>query len=1226
MDNLGILVQAILSLKDTKASKDQIASELPKLESQLQSDKNTRVKIVAGLDIAKSKNLIQSQLNTLANQAKAPAIKVGIDTSGLNSVQGATQNITNGLKSVQIQAKQTASAVQQAFVSMTADDVPDKIVSQFQKSFYIVGKKATETKSQFKSLIAEFNNGWNTGNADAYSKALEDIYRLATQSTKATKGLDENIKQAAQEIRSTMTDGGKITIGKQLREDLKASLGTAGQIKQVLDTVYGVGNWKYASSSRKSFSGKGVYADEMVGSLKDSQSTLDAILSTYEALDKLPKNMTMFDHMDTETAKSEISKYLQEILKLPSAYQTAQSAETTYTQTAIQDVENLGAIADTLSKKLVTIYMGGGQGSQPITDSAHWENLANQANVASLAIDKIRTADSTTAESIKTNAESEIAKLEQLLESYRNIEYSIEEQTKATQELKAIRDSITRDANGNQIGRTTVVGNTGFTITNRYNEKNELTSYTETENYQNMAKAIAKAQTEAIKLTTRLKEVQSTYSDINGTKSVKNQDYLTQLSNQYAIVEKAIKAVENADSATMAQMKANAEQEISILNQLATQYHNAEKVATQLRAKGFETVKIDTGNNIDKFINSINNSKVPIQAMQTEINKLTSDFAQLDTIQDQAGKSAALTNILNTLDNAKTKFQSLKELFKGFGNADWLSVNSEQINKINDMATKIAIYKNNLTATRDEWKSQGIYVGEIQAKVTSLARSLPNIKKPEKFNEWVQEWNDINQKANQLKVNLDSQVATHNKIYEIQSQIAKLNPAKDTAEIARLNEKLSAEQKTLSNLQMQSNVYSNLVSFEQQEQYITEQTAQTRDKLLSATNSGVKQYQTTITNAIGKLQGITNSAVFRNNASNPQVTQTKQEINSLITAYQNLATKLQGNITPAGLETVRTELTQLNARFNDATTTAKRFETELKSDNGAEQLAQKVALLTSRIKAYRQANSKSEKVFGSQYDSMLSQLANPNIDLNAYNAINKQFQKMRQEINAANVAGKNLWQTFKEKLGKFTGWMSMTYAVSLFTRSIRQAVTELKEIDTILTEISKTSDRTEASLRKLGEASFATASKYGQKASDYLLGVQEMSRAGFNENSSEQMAELSILAQSAGDMTAELANEYLIATNAGYQFGGSAEKLNSVLDSQNYITNRNALNMSELAEATKIVASQASQSGIGIDKMTAAVGTMIATTQQGGEVAARALKGKRTLCTIALYGCESIVA
>ena len=134
MDNLGILVQAILSLKDTTSSKNQIAKELPKLESQLQSDKNTRVKIVAGLDIAKSKNLIQSQLNTLANQAKAPAIKIGIDTSGLNSVQGATQNITNSLQTVQTQAQQTASAVSQIMTNMTAKNVSDSMVSELSFS------------------------------------------------------------------------------------------------------------------------------------------------------------------------------------------------------------------------------------------------------------------------------------------------------------------------------------------------------------------------------------------------------------------------------------------------------------------------------------------------------------------------------------------------------------------------------------------------------------------------------------------------------------------------------------------------------------------------------------------------------------------------------------------------------------------------------------------------------------------------------------------------------------------------------------------------------------------------------------------------------------------------------------------------------------------------------------------------------------------------------------
>lgn len=49
--------------------------------------------------------------------------------------------------------------------------------------------------------------------------------------------------------------------------------------------------------------------------------------------------------------------------------------------------------------------------------------------------------------------------------------------------------------------------------------------------------------------------------------------------------------------------------------------------------------------------------------------------------------------------------------------------------------------------------------------------------------------------------------------------------------------------------------------------------------------------------------------------------------------------------------------------------------------------------------------------------------------------------------------------------------------------------------------------------------------------------------------------------------------------------------------------------MKDLAQATKIAASQSASSGISIEKSTAAMGTMIATTRQGGDIAARAWKG-----------------
>ena len=106
-------------------------------------------------------------------------------------------------------------------------------------------------------------------------------------------------------------------------------------------------------------------------------------------------------------------------------------------------------------------------------------------------------------------------------------------------------------------------------------------------------------------------------------------------------------------------------------------------------------------------------------------------------------------------------------------------------------------------------------------------------------------------------------------------------------------------------------------------------------------------------------------------------------------------------------------------------------------------------------------------------------------------------------------------------------------------------------MDTTLTEISKTTGKTVESLESLGQAAYESASNYGRTVQDYLSGVLEMSRAGYTN--AEQMAELSLKAQSAGAMTAELANQYLIATDAAYKLNGSEEELTKILDGQNKI-------------------------------------------------------------------------
>lgn len=293
---------------------------------------------------------------------------------------------------------------------------------------------------------------------------------------------------------------------------------------------------------------------------------------------------------------------------------------------------------------------------------------------------------------------------------------------------------------------------------------------------------------------------------------------------------------------------------------------------------------------------------------------------------------------------------------------------------------------------------------------------------------------------------------------------------------------------------------------------------------------------------------------------------------------------------------------------------------EIRKDNAVQNFNNKVKKLSADMQSYATINDRavtstkqmvtSSSSYANEWQRMMTQMAK-GTDLTEQEVkdLAAAFAIFKKNAKAAGLEGESAFSKFLGTFKVLSTYISASRMFTMIIQQVRSAVTELKDIDNILTEISKTSDRTADSLRNLGKVSFDVASEYGRTASDYLLGVQEMSRAGFGETQSENLAKLSILAQAAGDMTAEMANEYIIATNAAYKLEGNEERLNKVLDSQNYITNHNAVNMENLAQATKIAASQASASGVAIDELTAAVGTMVATTQQGGEQAGRAFKG-----------------
>ena len=947
MDNLGILVQAILSLKDTTSSKNQIAKELPKLESQLQSDKNTRVKIVAGLDIAKSKNLIQSQLNTLANQAKAPTIKIGIDITGTNGKNG--QPVIKPIldRSAYKDIDSYINAISAKLSQSKIGDI-SSITKGIKES---LGANSPEVKSAVAELVNALKLTPNNQKAiaDSYSNLIESI-RGTISSSKIVGDVNFE-KNLADEIYRISTSYANVQTQAQQTSNVVANANAnIGNSARTISTQY-----------RTEF---GVVADVIKQAEAEFSRFGEASAvsnKSVKALDGVPEHFKDFT-IQVKSATGEVQKFF-------------------YT------FENVGDNKNPVFKYMLQNINEADAGVKKLADDIEKAKAQYTSKLAGF--------ESTNSQ-IKTGLSAEIAKVNDEINKLGTNNGSI-------QNLKVAFDNLTASAN-------------------------------------------------------KIKEnLKATGASLNP-------------------IDNAINKYKNMDN---------------VLKEITTSFNNLSIKPTGL----------------GDSLNSVKSQLIELQNLEKSEGGYTETWAK-----KYRDVSLAVAEVKTNIELALKAEKSDK--------GSSYQTQLKYLNKIKEETNTIISLKRKMVNAGDEEKA--LYQHEITNAQKRIQYDIQQLEKKKL----------LTNEAKYLVNTYKEEIALQDRINN-----------------AKLNDKASTQRIT-----------------------------------------DIKSYNAAIDKAITHLNSLNNSSIFRNKDSNQKVTRTKQEINSLITAYQNLATKLQGNITPAGLETVRTELTQLNARFNDATTTAKRFETELRNDNGAEQLAQKVALLTQRIKAYRQANSKSEKMFGSQYDSMLSQLANPNIDLNAYNAINKQFQTMRQEINATNAAGKTLWQTLKEKAGKFVGWMSLTGIISSIWREMQQMVTNVVELDSAMTNLKKVTDETDITYSRFLKNASSLAKELKMDLSDLVNQTAEWAKKGYS------IAESSIASKASGiySIVGEVDNATAVQdlTTVIKSYNMAIEDSIDIVDRFNNISNKYSVTAADIGEMLSNSISSLSIAGNSLDEAIA-MGTTI---------------------------------
>ena len=260
------------------------------------------------------------------------------------------------------------------------------------------------------------------------------------------------------------------------------------------------------------------------------------------------------------------------------------------------------------------------------------------------------------------------------------------------------------------------------------------------------------------------------------------------------------------------------------------------------------------------------------------------------------------------------------------------------------------------------------------------------------------------------------------------------------------------------------------------------------------------------------------------------------------------------------------------------------------------------------IEAWNRENSTASKeVLGANeaYIASLRDL-NSQMSIMQFDEISEGFKKSGASMRGMHKLAASFKNQMSQAAQGLTQWLSLSSGLSSLVSKAKSAISQLRGMDTLLTGMGNSDARLSADLEEVREDSFEAAGRYGKSPADYLAGVREASRAGY-ENAGE-IAELSLAAQNAGDMTAELAIQMILATDKAYRMDGSVSELKKVLDGVNAITNDSAVHMANLAEGMSIAGSTAASFGADANETAAALGTMIAVTGQGGPEAAAALK------------------
>lgn len=185
-------------------------------------------------------------------------------------------------------------------------------------------------------------------------------------------------------------------------------------------------------------------------------------------------------------------------------------------------------------------------------------------------------------------------------------------------------------------------------------------------------------------------------------------------------------------------------------------------------------------------------------------------------------------------------------------------------------------------------------------------------------------------------------------------------------------------------------------------------------------------------------------------------------------------------------------------------------------------------------------------------------------------------------------------------------WGVASSIMNGFTRSVQQAYSYVKRLDTSLNDIRIVTGKSADEMERFATKANNAAKALGQSTTNYTEASLIYYQQGLSDKEVAARAETTLKAANVTGQTGEEVSEQLTAVWNGYKV--SAEEAELYVDKLAAVASRTASNLEELSTGMSKVASAANAMGVDADQLNAQLATIVSVTRQAPESVGTALK------------------